>query len=117
MQSESVSVTALITSGAAFPHDDPDLMTRSDDQALNDPRRAAVWGTEHRLLKAALLYADTAQQFDFSPAWTNALLIDAGMEVRGPHASLTHQAYDTRGVAADAARAYYRDLAIAASMA
>lgn len=115
MDSESATVTALVTSGASFPSDDPDLMTRSDEQALNDPRRAAVWKTEHRLLKAALLYADTAQQFDSSPAWTNALLIDAGMEVRGPRASLTHQAYDTRGVAADDARVYYRDLALAAA--
>jgi hypothetical protein len=111
---EPAPVTALISTGAAFPADQPALMANSSEEAHDDPRRAAVWHTEHRLLKAALLYADTAEQFDSTPAWTNALLIDAGIEIRGKHASLTIPAYETVGVAADAARAYYRDLAVAA---
>jgi hypothetical protein len=90
-------------------------MAVSGDAGWHDPRRAAIWVQERRLLKASALYADRMLQFDSSPTWTNALATDVGLELRGKAASLTKPAYETVGVAADAARAYWADLASAAA--
>jgi len=79
---------------------------------LADDERAAVWNLERRLLKAALLYADRAATFDNSPDWFTALMSDLGIQVRG-HGGRPKQVRETVGPAADAARAYYRDLELA----
>src|SRR5215216_2829524 len=109
----SQPLTALLAHGAAFPKDNPARMWPSGAaDTLADDERAAVWNLERRLLKAALLYADRAATFDNSPDWFTALMSDLGIQVRG-HGGRPKQVRETVGPAADAARAYYRDLELA----